>query len=156
MTREEKKLALYCLYVSSDYHSDVCEECVKYPNCDHTGQDDVTETIIKALEQEPCDAVSREAVLALAKEECETAIIPYKRFIKGVNALPSLTPKQKTGKWIAEEDIIGLGGYYICSSCGNKALYSKGAMVWLNRPTRYCPYCGSKMVKQQESEDNVN
>ena len=53
MAREEKDLALYCLKASSDYHSEVCEECIKYPNCDHTGQDDVTETIIKALEQEP-------------------------------------------------------------------------------------------------------
>lgn len=53
MTREEKELALYCLKASSDYHSEVCEECINYPNCDHTIQDDVTETIIKALEQEP-------------------------------------------------------------------------------------------------------
>lgn len=61
MTREEKEIALYCLKASSDYHSEVCEECIKYPNCDHTIQDDVTETIIKALEQEPCeDALSLE------------------------------------------------------------------------------------------------
>ena len=53
MTREEREIALYCLKASSDYHSEVCEECIKYPNCDHTMQDDVTETIIKALEQEP-------------------------------------------------------------------------------------------------------
>ena len=53
MTDEERKLALYCLKASSDYHSEVCEECIKYPNCDHTIQDDVTEIIIKALEQEP-------------------------------------------------------------------------------------------------------
>ena len=63
MTREEKELALYCLKASSDYHSEVCEECIKYPNCDHTGQDDVTENIIKALEQEPCeDAISRQVI----------------------------------------------------------------------------------------------
>lgn len=53
MTKEERELALYCLKASSDYHSEVCEECTKYPNCDHMVQDDVTETIIKALEQEP-------------------------------------------------------------------------------------------------------
>ena len=55
MTREEKVIAIYCLKASSDYHLEVCEECVKYPNCDHTIQDDVTETIIQALEQEPSD-----------------------------------------------------------------------------------------------------
>lgn len=53
MTSKERELALYCLKASSDYHSEVCEECINYPNCDHTIQDDVTETIIKALEQEP-------------------------------------------------------------------------------------------------------
>lgn len=64
MTEEERKLALYCLKANSDYHSEVCEECVNYPNCDHTIQDDVTETIIKALEQEPCDdVISRQALL---------------------------------------------------------------------------------------------
>lgn len=52
MTDEERKIALYCLKVSSDYHSEVCEKCIRFPNCDHTGQDDVTETIIKELEQE--------------------------------------------------------------------------------------------------------
>ena len=51
MTREERKIALHCLKAYSDYHSEVCEECINYPNCDHTMQDDVTETIIKALEQ---------------------------------------------------------------------------------------------------------
>ena len=52
MTEEERKIALYCLKASSDYHSEVCEKCINYPDCDHTMQDDVTETIIKALEQE--------------------------------------------------------------------------------------------------------
>ena len=52
MTDEERKIALYCLKASSDYHSEVCEKCIRFPNCDHTGQDDVTETIIKELEQE--------------------------------------------------------------------------------------------------------
>ena len=52
MTDKERELALYCLKASSDYHSEVCEECINYPNCDHTIQDDVTETIIKTLEQE--------------------------------------------------------------------------------------------------------
>ena len=51
MTDKERKLALYCLKASSDYHSELCEECIKYPNCDYTGQDDVTEIIIEELEK---------------------------------------------------------------------------------------------------------
>lgn len=61
MTDEERKLALFCLKASSDYHSELCEECINYLNCYHTGQDDVTETIIQALEQEYYeDCISRE------------------------------------------------------------------------------------------------
>ena len=49
---------------------------------------------LKGLSAEPCeDAISRQAVLALAKKDCETAIIPYRRFVKGINALPSVTPQ---------------------------------------------------------------
>lgn len=51
MTEKERKLALFCLKANSDYHSEICEECIKYP-CSHRIQDDVTETIIKELEQE--------------------------------------------------------------------------------------------------------
>ena len=51
MTEKERKLALHCLKANSDYHSEICEECIKYP-CSHRIQDDVTETIIKELEQE--------------------------------------------------------------------------------------------------------
>ena len=44
------------------------------------------------------DLISRQAVLALAKEECDTAIIPYRKFVKGVNALPPVNPQEP--KWI--------------------------------------------------------
>jgi hypothetical protein len=42
---------IYCLKVSSDYHSEVCEECKFYPNCDHMTQDDMTEITIRDLEK---------------------------------------------------------------------------------------------------------
>ena len=53
VTRQDR---IYCLKASSDYHSEVCEECKFYPNCDHTTQDDMTELTIKdleSLEQDP-------------------------------------------------------------------------------------------------------
>ena len=62
VTRQDR---IYCLKVSSDYHSEVCEECRFYPNCDHMTQDDMTELTIKdleTLEQEPCeDVISKKA-----------------------------------------------------------------------------------------------
>lgn len=42
---------IYCLKASSDYHSEVCEECKYYPNCDHMTQDDMTEVTIRDLEK---------------------------------------------------------------------------------------------------------
>ena len=54
MTRESIEVTrqdrIYCLKASSDYHSEVCEECKFYPNCDHMTQDDMTELTIKDLE----------------------------------------------------------------------------------------------------------
>lgn len=130
MTREEREIALYCLKASSDYHSEVCEECVKYPNCDPTIQDDVTETIIKALEQEPCeDCVSRKEVLDL----CDSKDPEYKvsHLKEDVECLPSVAPKLKTAKWI-EIDI----DVWECSECGGTCFEDKG---------NYCPCCGAKM-----------
>ena len=102
MTNEEREIALYCLKASSDYHSEVCEECVKYPNCDHMMQDDVTETIIKALEQEPCeDCISRQAVKEMLTAEW-TKYMPMELdmnlsfVLDKISELPSVTPKAET------------------------------------------------------------
>ena len=105
MTNEEKEIALYCLKATSGYHSEVCEECVKYPICDHTMQDDVIETIIKALEQEPCeDCISRQeaidAVIDLCRHYTPTKSVnhPHVDFvIEALQELSSVTPKEKTG-----------------------------------------------------------
>lgn len=48
VTRTDK---IYCLKVNSDYHSEVCEECKFYPNCDHMTQDYMTEVTIRDLEK---------------------------------------------------------------------------------------------------------
>lgn len=66
---------IYCLKVSSDYHSEVCEECKFYPNCDHMTQDDMTEVTIRDLEKldkieqiiDDCDLEAWE-VLKMIKE----------------------------------------------------------------------------------------
>lgn len=47
VTRQDR---IYCLKASSDYHSELCEECRFYPNCDHMTQDDMTELTIEDLE----------------------------------------------------------------------------------------------------------
>lgn len=42
---------IYCLKASSDYHSELCEECKFYPGCDRMAEDDMTEVTIKDLEK---------------------------------------------------------------------------------------------------------
>lgn len=84
---------------------------------------------IKALEQQPCDdAISREALLELVADYD----LSMGQVVKGIHALPSVQPKQKTGHWIFDEI---LDKHYYCSECK-----SMGVDYW-----DYCPNCGAKM-----------
>ena len=113
-----------------------CRECVvNGMDCDKC--DKAFEMAIAALKAEPCeDAVSREAVISLAKD---IVIGDYRhRCIdpQSVMELPPVTPKQRTGKII-------MGGYdcdhYVCSECGHD-------FGWYSKPNhKYCPNCGAKM-----------
>ena len=145
MTNEEREIALYCLKASSDYHSEVCEECVKYPNCEHMIQDDVTETIIKALEQQPCeDCISREAVKDMLTETW-TKYVPMELDVNlsfvldKISELPSVIPQPKKGKWI-EYCYQNLS----CSNCGYIVADTDIDEY------KYCPNCGAKMTESEE------
>lgn len=100
--------------------------------------------------QKPCeDAVSKEAVIALAKEECDTAIIPYKRFVKNVSALPPVTPKPKTGHWVRwyetiEQELCTIHDPHCkCSECNYE--YDPYIASLFN----FCPNCGAKMESEE-------
>lgn len=98
------------------------------------------------------DLISRQAVndlidelaRAISDERCcvsrgrSTAAI-----MQDILGLPSVTPKEKTGKWVNEKwyglDFIGV----TCSNCG----------IIESRFSPYCPNCGVKMIKPQESEE---
>ena len=96
----------------------------------------------KIRHQEPCeDAVSRDAVIALAKEECETAIIPYKRFVKSVNALPSVAPKQrlcKDCKWWKDNDGVYRRGIEAESQCpiNRKEVFEGNGYCYMFEPLK--------------------
>jgi hypothetical protein len=88
-------------------------------------------------EQQPCaDAISRKAMME------------YQQYLHGkmpneenhklwefIKELPSVTPKQKTGKW----NVLGYDDpqvrLYKCSECHMK----------ITRKFNYCPNCGAKM-----------
>ena len=97
---------------------------------------------LSMLEREPCeDAISRQFMLDLGatclaardKQGELTAIV-------GIEFLPSVQPKVKTGKWVA----VGNTDAATCK-CG---FFTDRYLIY-----NYCPNCGARMVKPQESED---
>ena len=106
------------------------------------GNSEYTDEIIKALEQEPCEDV--------VKKECDKCAY----YDNGANDEAcngcfedeehlNFKPKPKTGHWIyiGNSEVNGLK-IVKCSECG-KRTYGSG---------KYCPNCGVKMIKIQESE----
>lgn len=93
--------------------------------------------------KETCeDAVSRQAVLDVLKKHWLEGTVAHRVIDEiglSINVLPSVTPKEKTGRWIFDEI---LDKHYYCSECK-----SMGVDYW-----DYCPYCGCRMVEPQESE----
>lgn len=117
---------------------------------------------IKALSQEPTDAISREAVLQAVSEGCQEWRGIYGRCEELINALPSVNPqpsehfidgvhamgyregykdaqKQKSGKWIDYSD----EGYVECPFCGH-ATNCEDDIDELH----YCFYCGARMESE--------
>jgi len=108
---------------------------------------DRQEEIIKALEQEPCDdAISRQAVLAIAGDSCLDldSYEDTKEFCDEIKELPSVTPQPKIGRWIKGDSYGDQYNYYqsyVCSCC--KREYD--VHNW-----KYCPNCGAKMQEVEE------
>ena len=90
-------------------------------------------------DDKPCeDCVSREAVLACEQhiwDDCGVISV------EDVKALPPVTPKQRTGKWIWQTEDI-----YRCSECGEE-IHVKEVM---NVPQYICcPMCSAKMEGEE-------
>lgn len=89
----------------------LCHACDRYPQC--VNNDPICfkslEMAIKALEQQPCeDAISRSEAIRVASGYCHWANIP-----KELAKLPSVTPQQKTGRWIVKKTGSGHDKKYI-------------------------------------------
>ena len=143
MTREEaiktlkENYCAMCAYGSQDMDS--CD----IRSCDN-------KDAIKALEQEPCeDCVSRKVAIFLADELKQDApdderladmVMAYNEGILDyqtkLSLLPSVTPQQKTGKWIDDK----------CSVCGKGIENLIDSREWYrNEEPKFCPFCGIKM-----------
>lgn len=61
-----------------------------------------------------------------------------------IDAMPTIEPERKTGKWIPHKSVFGGLGelVYTCDQCGYNIGFHK---------ENFCPNCGARM---QEGEDN--
>jgi hypothetical protein len=100
-----------------------------------------------ALEQEPCeDTISRRAVLDRMQMR-----MSGKELYKAVYDLPSVTPKQRTGRWVESyinqiKECDNIGHFYVCTECGRYINLRQGEKL---SDYPYC-HCGAKMVEPQE------
>lgn len=94
------------------------------------------------LNQQPCeDCISRQEAI-----NCVTLNEFRYKIVEDIKTLPSITPKEKTGKWYK----TGLIDKVACSNCKSQ--------LWdITRDEvlkyKYCPNCGARMIEPQESED---
>ncbi len=121
--------------------------CQRYIGND-CSQDDyqMANNIIALLEQEPCeDCVSRSAIMKLqqAYRDASGYIVDNIVSVNLIRNLSSVTPKQRTGKWIRHD--TGHSIYYDCSLCGCAAPCTETADKILWKMANYCPDCGAKM-----------
>ena len=111
--------------------------------------------MIKGTVQKPSDdAISRQAVfdyiyndLGLGDEENGKDVerlMELESSYKYIKSLPPVNPQPKTGhwEWLTEDK-------YRCSNCNHETRVDE----CMNKPMyEFCPFCGAKMVKPQESE----
>lgn len=125
------------------------------PRDDYKGiMEYINEVPNEALEQKPCDdCISRQAVDELSKELVHTTRDKADflcNFWEGLQKLPPVTPKEKTGHWIlqpsnkeqGERDFI----WWKCSECG-QVIFSETKKD-RREYHAYCGRCGARMVSE--------
>lgn len=114
----------------------------------------------RLLDQEPCDAISRQAAKAKIKSICNKYRLAYEEGVNKIQGksgsgydfghafddLPPVYPKQKTGRWITVAKGLIVTSYK-CSECGRTVGDDTGYDVTKDYP--YC-HCGAKMQEIEE------
>ena len=97
------------------------------------------------------DLISRQKVIdALADMHCKSDEDGYVWIIRSdawarIDALPSVTPEQKRGKWETVEDWDG-DEHYRCSECGAEFVLIDGTPE--DNDNYFCPHCGARMTEE--------
>ena len=133
----------YCPFVNTD---DDCVLQLEKGICEGTWEDQYSKCPLVETSDSCEDAVSRQRLLSDLKE----LITAWKKYpvmaeqIKGVEtaigyveAIPPVTPKRKTGRWLIRDGISGAQ----CSEC---KMYFKDVYDMDNSDS-FCRHCGAKM-----------
>lgn len=114
---------------------------------------DSFDRVTSGLEQQPCeDAISRKDMLAVLRQSHSLT-----QAWDGFEKLPSVTPKEKTGKWTKTQSGDDMfPEIIVCSKCNNENSHldfnehaEPIGKVFIK--SKYCPNCGARM---QEVEEN--
>jgi hypothetical protein len=127
MTSEE---AILCLKGIKNIGHDIFTEQKNFQEC--------LDMAIKALEQEPCDDCwsKKEVVDIINRQRFGINKISMGIIKEKLEALPSVTPTRKKGKWI--------DGH--CSECGCDVPAYMNDWKWIkDMDAKFCPICGAEM-----------
>lgn len=109
------------------------------------------------------DLISRQAAIDAIEEYAdrlqmvdwkENPGVPYKAYalnwcINTIRDLPSVTPKQKRGKWeekaVSDEKVIDEWQSARCSACGK---YHTAPYMYYFNNYNFCPNCGARMKEE--------
>lgn len=100
---------------------------------------------------EPCDVISRERALAPYKDLNDNDVISVRLIKKNIAELPSITPRQKIGRWIYDYTAADGHRTYHCSVCG---CYLKPKHSEPLNSFKWCNSCGAKMQAESENEQS--
>lgn len=127
------------------------EEAIKkwiVPAIEKTWNDTKCKEIIKALEQEPCDAVSRKAAVNACLNGWNK---DYKEIVADIKALPSVIPAEKVGhwEWVQYDSNPNIGNWH-CSKC--RTIIPHMPEETDNTPIyKWCPMCGAKIREEEDT-----
>ena len=84
------------------------------------------------------DAISRQDAIDALNDAVHEHNITDFDAVATILALPSITPKQRTGKWILDRS-----GAYCCSECMEPC----AGYVMMKPRDKFCKMCGAKMTE---------
>ena len=131
-------------------------------NCFNENERDAYHVLSEAIKviserPEPCeDAVNRADVEIEIANLLKRVFVEYEDIAKKVTAkLPSVTPKQKTGKWIeydSDEDKYDVIKCPCCKHTFTVDAYHWADIGFVKDDFKFCPNCGTDMRQREENK----